>query len=364
MRREARLLLGSSVDSLVLSIDHFNRCDDRGRQNATLILLVHSFEMLLKAALVERGSPIRDKGANHTVSFKTCVSRALSDGTFKFIDENQAVLLRATYGLRSGAQHHVVVVSEPQLYLHVQGGLTLFRDVYKLVFGKDLAKVLPQRVLPVSTMAPLDIEALFMSQVTEVLKLLAPGRRSRATALARLEPLAVLSGANDGLDEPPTAIELLALAKRLRDGEGWQLVFPGAASLGVSTEDASHRIQLRLVRNAPVGAGDLIAIPVPEGTANAELLALKRVNDWDYYGMNHTQLANAVGITSSKLTAYISLLRLKTDIECSKEFPTGKTRLRKYAPQAITRIREAMESESPEDAWRRYRRASQKVATG
>jgi len=363
MRREARLLLGSSVDSLVLSIDHFNRCEDRGRQNATLILLVHSLEMLLKAGLVHRGCSIRDKGESQTFGFKTCVSRALSDGSVKFIDENQAVLLRATYGLRSSAQHHVVAVSEPQLYLHVQGGLTLFRDVYRVVFGKDLAKVMPPRVLPVSTMAPLDIEELFLSQTAEVLKLLAPGRRSRATALARLEPLAVLSAANEGLDEPPTAMALLRMAKRLRDGASWQTVFPGAASLGVSTEEASHRVHLRLVKKASDGAADLTAIAVPAGTPDAPLIAVKRVNELDYYSMNHSQLAKAVELTQPKLTAYISLLALKSDAESSKEFAVGKMRLRQYSPQAITRVREAMETESPEDAWRRYRSESPKAVT-
>ena len=46
MKREARLLLDKAVDSLILSVEQFNRADERGRATTVLILLDHSFEML------------------------------------------------------------------------------------------------------------------------------------------------------------------------------------------------------------------------------------------------------------------------------------------------------------------------------
>ena len=48
MKREVRLLKGKAAASLTLSIEHFNRPWDLGRGDAVLILLDHSFEMLLK----------------------------------------------------------------------------------------------------------------------------------------------------------------------------------------------------------------------------------------------------------------------------------------------------------------------------
>ena len=69
MRRESRLLFTKAVDSLVLSIDHYNRPWDRGRIDAVLILLDHSFEMLLKAAILHRGGAIqRDARASRRAS--------------------------------------------------------------------------------------------------------------------------------------------------------------------------------------------------------------------------------------------------------------------------------------------------------
>ena len=60
MRKHVRLLFEKSLDSLVLSIDHFNQPWDRGRKEAVLILLNHTFELLLKAAILHRGGKIRE----------------------------------------------------------------------------------------------------------------------------------------------------------------------------------------------------------------------------------------------------------------------------------------------------------------
>lgn len=74
MKREAKSLLKKSTDSLVLSIEHFNRPSDRGRVDAVLILLDHSFEMLLKAAIVHRGGKIRKNRESQTIGFDECLT--------------------------------------------------------------------------------------------------------------------------------------------------------------------------------------------------------------------------------------------------------------------------------------------------
>ena len=108
----------------------------------------------------------------------------------------------------------------------------------------------------------------------------------------------------------------------------------------------------------------MTAIAVPEGTPEATLMAVKRVNELDFYSMNHTQLAANIDITMPQLTAYICLFGLKDDERCSKEFAIGKMRLRRYSPLAIERVREAMVDETPHDTWRRYRSELKKAAGG
>lgn len=54
LKKETKLLKEKATSSLLLSIDHFNRPWDVGRLEAVLILLDHSFEMLLKASILNR----------------------------------------------------------------------------------------------------------------------------------------------------------------------------------------------------------------------------------------------------------------------------------------------------------------------
>lgn len=79
MKREPQLLLEKAIVSLVLSVGHFNRPWDRGRHEATLILLDRAFELLMKAALLHRGEKIRESATKNTFGFEKCVNRCVSD---------------------------------------------------------------------------------------------------------------------------------------------------------------------------------------------------------------------------------------------------------------------------------------------
>ena len=154
MRRESRHLLTKAVDSLALSVEIYNRPSDRGRFDSVLILMDHSFEMFLKAAIIKRGGNIKKKGENQTITFKECLSKATSETGLQFLTADQELQLRALNCLRDAAQHYLLDLSEQHLYMHVQAGFTLFRDLYEEIFGIELNSVLPSRVLPISTTPP------------------------------------------------------------------------------------------------------------------------------------------------------------------------------------------------------------------
>src|SRR4051812_10820722 len=94
IRREAKLLLKKAINSLILSVEHFNRPWDDGRVEAVLILLDHSFEMLLKSCLLHKGGRIREKRAKQTLGFDECVRVAFSNAAVKFLSEEDALLLQ------------------------------------------------------------------------------------------------------------------------------------------------------------------------------------------------------------------------------------------------------------------------------
>ena len=48
----------------------------------------------MKAAILHRGGRIREKRAKETIGFDACVRRSLSDGTIKYLKEEQALVLQ------------------------------------------------------------------------------------------------------------------------------------------------------------------------------------------------------------------------------------------------------------------------------
>lgn len=347
MKREAKLLLQKASDSLVLSIELFNRPSDRGRVSATLIQINHAFEMLMKAAIVHRGGRIRDKRAKETIGFDACVRRSLSDGKIKYLSEEQALVLQTINGLRDAAQHHLLDISEGLLYVHVQSGVTLFRDILKKVFSQDLVSHLPTRVLPVSTSPPTELATLFESEVAEIMKLLKPGRRRRVEALARLRPLAILDAAIQDEKGQPSDSDLRRIGKDVSQGKAWADVFKGVSAVEITSEGVGPSLSLRLSKKE----GIPISL-VAEGTPGGSVVALKRVNELDFYNLGAKQLAEKVGLTMPKTIAVVDHLGLRDKQDCYKEFKIGKTEHKRYSQKAVEAITEALQSQSADDIWK------------
>lgn len=352
MRKEVKLLRRKALSSLTLSVDQFNRLSDVGRTDSVLMLLDHSFEMLLKASILHRGGRIRDPGERNTIGFDSCVRRALSDGAIKFLSEEQALTLQSINGLRDAAQHHIVDLSEGHLYLHAQAGLTLFRDILTDVFHEELRDLLPSRTLPVSTVAPVDPITLFTEEMEEVRRLLGPRRRRNTEAAARLRPLAILDGTMRGEKLQPGEGELGRLGRRVVAGEAFDDVFPGIAAVDFTTSGSGPTISLRLTKRE--------GIPVrlvPEGTAGAAVVGVRRVNELDFYNLGHRELAQHAGIGANKLTAVVRHLNLEHDPECFKPITIGRTVFKRYSQNAIPRVRAALEDPGIDAIWTNYRTA-------
>lgn len=66
-------LLERATDSLTLSIELFNWPAETGRSHGVLILLQHSFEMLLKAMILQSTGSIHAKGEKYTYGFDKCL---------------------------------------------------------------------------------------------------------------------------------------------------------------------------------------------------------------------------------------------------------------------------------------------------
>src|SRR6266542_524913 len=264
MKGEARLLLEKGADSLLLGIEKFNCPFERGRVTAVLIFLDHAFEMLLKASILQRGGRIRKRGASETLGFDSCVRTGLSDGKIKFLSEEQALMLQVVNGLRDAAQHHLITIEEAQLYIHAQSAVTLFGDLLKAVFRRELLAYLPRRVLPISTQPPVDLSALFESETREITKLLRRRKKARVEIDARLRPLAIVEATIRGQKTQPSRNELRILENQLTKNKKWKDLFPGVSQIEISPRGSGPTISLRLTKKS--GAPLVL---VPEGTPGA-----------------------------------------------------------------------------------------------
>ncbi len=225
MKKEVKHLYHKSINSLTLSIELFNRPNNCGRVEGVLIFLDHSFEMLLKAAILHKGGKIRKKRSKETIGFSACVRKGLNDGAIKFLNEEDVLTLQSLNGFRDAAQHYTLELSEQLLYFEAQAGLTLFRDITQKVFAIDLKIELPVRVLPLSTTPPTDIHALFNHEIEEVKKLIQPGSRKTLEALEKLRALAILENSIQGIEIQPSDAELKSLSKKLKQGSAWHQIF-------------------------------------------------------------------------------------------------------------------------------------------
>jgi hypothetical protein len=351
------MLLDRAMDSLVLAIERFNCPWDRGRQEVTLLLLDRSFELLLKAIIRHRGGRIREPGEKETFGHDKCVRVCLSSGIAQCLNSEQALTIQVINSLRDAAQHYMLEVSEQQLYLHAQAGLTLFSDLLGAVFSRTLADYIPDRVLPVSTRPPKDLHSVVKAEFDDIRGLVAPGARKHIQARAKLRSLAVIEASLNGERSQPGDQELEKLLGKVREGRSWQELFPGVASLEITTETSNTiGIAIRLTKRE----GRPVHL-VPEGTPGATIVSVKRVNELDYYSLGLNQLAAKIKLTPSRTLALIRHLGLQDRPDSFKLITIGKNSFKRYSKTALDGCQEALKTVDMEKVWELNRPGTRKA---
>lgn len=173
MKRKTRLLLDSSKDSLLLGIELFNKPSDTARVEGVLLLLDHSFEMLLKAVVFAKTGRIRSPRQKYNYGFDKCLN--ICQSQLSLVNADQALVLKNLNGFRDAATHDIVDISEGLLYSHAQSAVQIFAAILKKAFNQNLSDVLPRRTLPISAGIPTDIGMIVGDDMASAKALL--GRR-------------------------------------------------------------------------------------------------------------------------------------------------------------------------------------------
>ncbi|MDA2934363.1 hypothetical protein MYX82_08465 [Acidobacteria bacterium AH-259-D05] len=304
----------------------------------------------MKAAIVHRGGKIREPRAKETIGFDNCVRKCVSNADLKCLTEEEALTIQIINSLRDAAQHYILDISEQQLYIYAQAGLTLFGQLLQDVFHQKLNDHFPDRVLPVSTSPPNDFAAVINAEFADVKELVLPGSRKRLHARAKLRSLAIVEASLSGIRSQPGENELGKLARRIADGEEWPALFPGVASLRLDTEGTGFNVSLRITKSK----GDPVHL-VPEGTPGTMVVAVKRVDELGFYSLGLSQLADKLNLTQPKTLAVIRHLKIQKSSDYFKEIKIGKSKFKRYSPKALDLLKHEISNLNINKIWEKHR---------
>jgi len=350
MNREAKALLARSLDSLHLSIELFNRPWDRGRREGVLIFLDRAFELLLKAILASKNRSLREESSKETFGFDKCVRVCMSDARVQCISKDEAIPLQIINSLRDAAQHYLLEISESQLYLYSQAGVSLFKRLLRDVFGKNLTDYFPERVLPISSTPPKDLGAIIDAEFDEIKKLVAPGQRRGLESTARLRSIAIIDASLSGTKTQPSDDDLKKYVGQVRDGKTWTDIFPGVASLSLDTEGTGMTFSIRLTKKEGVPVH-----LVPEGTPGATIVSVKRVNELDFYSMSLKDLAGHLGLSMPRALALIQHLKVQESKDYFEAFTIGSQTHKRYSKKALDYLRESLSKVDMNEVWQAHK---------
>ena len=348
LKRETRRLKAKALASLRRATTVFNGLEEDGRETTVLLYLQHAFEMLLKAALHQRGVRVFDRASGRSIGFDKCLRLAREHLR---VTDDQAGLLRTIDSLRDDEQHWLGDLSEGLLYVHARGAVTLFDDLLQAVFAERLAAHLPERVLPISTRPPADLDVLIDEQYRQVRELLRPRRRQRTEARALIRGLLSMEGhATEGVEVSERDVNRVERA--VRDGRPLDEVFPRLVGLGVTTEGEGVTVAVRFSKRegAPVR---FVAADDPR-----EAAAVREVDLQRKYHIPPQQLADRVGLSTGKAAALRRHLGIADDDDrYCHVFDFGSQKPRRYSDNALRKMKAALDSGlDMDEVWRLHGR--------
>src|SRR5262249_16810756 len=138
---------------------------------------------------------------------------------------------------------------------------------------------------------PKDLKTMVKAEFEDIKALVVPKSRKALIARAKIRALAVVEASVNGISSQPREVELNALLTKVKEGKSWHEIFPGVASLELTTgSDEAIAVAIRLTKKE----GEAVHL-VPEGTPGATTVSVKRVNELDYYSLGLNDLATKSG---------------------------------------------------------------------
>ncbi len=300
--------------------------------------------MLLKAIIKDRTGTVHAKGGKYSYGFDKCLEIAQVELKILSKDERSALSILDAH--RDTSVHYYQDVSEDLLYLQSQSAVTLFGDILCKSFDIKLADFIPERVLPISTRPPKDMQLLIDSELSQVDELLRTGNRKGIHATARLRSVMALATASRDDAQRVTEPELHKAVRRRKAGEEWNVIFPEIGQLRLDTEGEGIPFSLRIRKEG---------IPVRMANEGEDATVVRDCDWFDKYNLSPTALAKKINKTIPKTRAYMSEINIWNDPEMYGEKRIDSKVYKRYTKKALDALRAAVNQHEEDEIWKKHK---------
>jgi len=101
---------------------------------------------------------------------------------------------------------------------------------------------------------------------------------------------------------------------------------------------------------------------VPEGTPGAAIVAIKRVNELDFYSLSLRDLSEKTCVSTSKLLALIKELDLQSSSDYFKRIKIRSSIYKMYSLQALDILKKTLPKIDMDDVWERNKPKRKKLS--
>ena len=175
-----------ALESITLAIELFNRPSGCARSHTVVILLHHSFELILKSIIVNKMGSVFDEERGYSYGFDKCLMIAQEEG---LITPDHRRFLSILDNTRDGAIHYYQIISEPILYVFAQASVSLFNELINASTGKGLLEYLPHRAVALSAIPAQKLGRVLDEELEALRELLHRPDINKQYAIAMLRPL-------------------------------------------------------------------------------------------------------------------------------------------------------------------------------
>jgi hypothetical protein len=245
------------------------------------------------------------------------------------------------------------------LYLQSRQCIEIFEKLLEEVFDDKLSEYLPERVLPLATLMPVDIVNLVEEEVTRIEELMENDEVEEARK--RVKSLESLERGLDDEGQTPTQAEIDDRLSEIFGDENLENVFPHLFASLSGEEDIGEgrRIQLGSDEGLPA-----TYVPQDEIDDDTDVYLFTEKNLHDRYPLNPFQLRDKVreelqneDFTWARCLAVMKEIGILNDQDYRREnisLGEGNSRTG-HSNEAVDRIVEAIEAGlDPDDAWDKH----------